>query len=176
MVKSSKIQIKKDQMKILTELQNDSKVNVNVIVKNCGFSRQKVWRTITQMEKDKTIWGYTAIVDDERIGQKQFTLLIKRTHKPLEKKIIEKIDSIQLEDIALPHGFTIVSSCFIHGTYDWMISFTAQDINHARKFCDLLIKGFPGAIEKIDIQQILYCVRKHHIFNPERKKLRELME
>ena len=158
------------------ELQNDAKANINDIAKYCGFSRQKVWRIITQMEKDRTIWGYTAIIDNERIGQKQFTLLIKRSSKPLEKKIIDKIDSIQLEDIALPHGFTIITSCFIHGTYDWMISFTAQDINHARQFCDLLIKGFPDAIEKIDIQQILYSVRKHHVFNPERKTLRELME
>ena len=158
------------------ELQNDAKANINDIAKHCGFSRQKIWRIIKQMEKDKTIWGYTAVVDNERIGQKQFTLLIKRTSKPLERKIIDKIDSIRLEDIASPHGFTIISSCFLHGTYDWMISLTARDINHARKFCDILIKGFPEAIEKIDVQQILYAVRNQHIFNPERKKLRELME
>ncbi len=158
------------------ELQNDAKANINVIAKHCDFSRQKVWRIIKRMEKDRTIWGYTAIIDNERIGQKQFTLLIKRSGKPLEKNIIDKIDSIQLEDIALPHGFTIITSCFIHGTYDWMITFTAQDINHAKKFCDILVKGFPDAIEKIDVQQILYAVRKQHIFNPERKTLRELME
>lgn len=176
MVKTSKKENQNDEIKVLMELQNDSKMNVNGIAKHCGFSRQKVSKIIKQLEKDRIIWGYTAIVDTEKIGQKQFTLLIKRSNEPLERKIMDKIDSIQLEDIASPYGFTIVSSCFIHGTYDWMISFTAQDINHARKFCDLLVKGFPGAIEKIDVQQLLYCVRKHHVFNPERKKLRELME
>jgi DNA-binding Lrp family transcriptional regulator len=176
MVKNSKEQIIEDEKKILIELQKNAKQKVNIIAKHCGFSRQKAMRTIKQLEKDKTIWGYTAIIDNDKIGQKQFTLLIKRTNKPLEKKIIDKIDSIQLEDIAIPYGFTIVDSCFIHGNYDWMISFTARDINHARKFCDLLVNGFPGAIEKIDIQQVLYVVRKQHIFNPERKKLRELME
>jgi hypothetical protein len=103
-------------------------------------------------------------------------IFIKRTNKPLNKNIIEKIDSINLEDIASPLGVIIESSCYVHGNYDWIISFTAQNINQAKTFCDALYNGFPGAIEQIDMQQILYYVRKHHIINPDRKKLHELME
>ena len=176
MTKSSKGQIQEDEMKILAELQNKSNENIETIAKRCGFSRQKVWRTIKQMEERHMIWGHTAIIDQDKIDQKQFMMLIKRTNEPLDKKIIEKIDSIQLEDVAQPLGVTIESSCYVHGNYDWIISLTAEDINQAKTFCDRLNSEFPGAIATIDIQQILYFVRKHHIFNPDRKKLRDLME
>jgi Lrp/AsnC family leucine-responsive transcriptional regulator len=176
MEKSSNEQIQEDEKTILAELQNNSNENIETIAKRCGFSRQKVWRAIKQMEERQLVWGYTAIIDPEKIDQKQFMMLIKRTNKPLDKKIIDKIDSIQLEDIALPLGVTIESSCFVHGNYDWIISFTARNINQAKTFCNKLTSEFPGAITKIDIQQILYFVRKHHIFNPDRKKLHDLIE
>jgi len=32
------------------------------------------------------IWGYTAVFDEEKIGKKHFTLLIKRTMKKWKKK------------------------------------------------------------------------------------------
>lgn len=129
-----------------------------------------------QLEKHQVIWGYSAITNQETYNKKQFMMFIKRTYKPLDKKIINKIDSINLEDIALPHGVIIESSCYVHGNYDWVISFIAQDLNQAKTFCDALYTGFPGAIEQIDLQQILYCVRKNYIFNPNRKKLHDLME
>jgi len=175
MTKSSKEQLKKDEMKILVELQRNSKENIDTIAKHCGFSRQKVWRTIKQLEKNQLIWGYTAIADEEKKDALHFTMLIKRAMKPLDKKIFDKLDSIKIEDVASDPRVTIESSCFVHGNYDWIISFTAKDITQAKKFCNMLSIGFPGSIEKIDLLQTLYFVRKHHIFNPDRRKLIDLM-
>lgn len=176
MAKSSKGQRQEDEMKILAALQNNSNENIETIAKRCGFSRQKVWKMIKQMEERHMIWGYTAIIDQDEIEQESFMILIKRTNDPLDKKIMNKIESIQLEDVAQPFDVTIESSCYVHGNYDWIITVTAQGINQAKTFCDRLNSEFPGAIAMIDIQQILYFVRKHHIFNPDRKKLRDLME
>jgi len=74
MGKSSKEQLAKDDRKILAELQKNSNESIDTIAKHCGFSRQKVWRTIKQLEKNRMIWGYTAIVDHEKINQKHFIL------------------------------------------------------------------------------------------------------
>jgi len=148
MTKSSKEQLKKDEMKILVELQKNSKENIDTIAKHCGFSRQKVWRTIKQLEKNQLIWGYTAIADEEKKDALHFTMLIKRAMKPLDKKIFDKLDSIKIEDVASDPRVTIESSCFVHGNYDWIISFTAKDITQAKKFCNMLSIEFPGSIEK----------------------------
>ena len=39
----------------------------------------------------------------------------------------------------------------------------------------MLSGGFPEVIKNIELLQTLYFVRKQHIFNPNRKKLRDLM-
>ena len=56
MPKSSKEQIDLDEKKVVSELQRNSKESIDVIAKRCGFSRQKVWRIIKRLEKNKTIW------------------------------------------------------------------------------------------------------------------------
>ena len=56
MPKSSKDQIDADEKKIIKELQKNSKESIDKIAKKCGFSRQKVWRVIKRLEKNKTIW------------------------------------------------------------------------------------------------------------------------
>jgi DNA-binding Lrp family transcriptional regulator len=66
LAKSSKEQIEQDQNKLLSELMKNSNENIDTIAKNCGFSRQKACRMIKQLEAKKLIWGYTAIVDEQK--------------------------------------------------------------------------------------------------------------
>ena len=91
MPKSSREQIDADEKKVLHELQKNSKESIDNIAKKCGFSRQKVWRVIKRLENNKTIWGYHAVVDDNKIGLQRYFILIKRTAKAFSK---EHIDSI----------------------------------------------------------------------------------
>ena len=46
MPKSSQKQIDADEKKVIRELQKNAKESIDKIAKNCGFSRQKVWRII----------------------------------------------------------------------------------------------------------------------------------
>ena len=72
MSKSSRDQIDKDEKKLLSELVKNSNENIETIAKHCGFSRQKTWRFIKQLEEKKVIWGYTVVFDEEKIGLKPF--------------------------------------------------------------------------------------------------------
>ena len=91
MPKSSNKQIEKDEQKILKELRKNANKSVNEIAQYLGFSRQKVWRVIKNLEKNKTIWGYTTIVDEEKHGKKSYVILIKRSNKPMTKEILDKM-------------------------------------------------------------------------------------
>ncbi len=175
MVKRTKKQYDEDAEKVLAELQSNCKQDLDKIAKHCGFSKQKAWRIIKQLETEGYIWGYTSIINEEKRNLTQFTILIKKTSQPLETRIVEKIDTITLEEFVSEMDVFIESSYFVHGNYDWLITVIASDIKHVRKFCEALFKAFPGAMEKIEVLQTLYAVRKHHIFNPDRKKLHELM-
>jgi DNA-binding Lrp family transcriptional regulator len=175
MSKSSRDQIDKDEKKILSELVKNSNEKIETIAKHCGFSRQKTWRFIKQLEAKGLIWGYTAIFNEEKIGLIHFILMVKRTTKQLEEKTADKIISRRLEDLVAELGITIESSSYVHGEYDWVITFTALDIKQAKKFSDSLITLHPGVIEKIAIMQTLMFIRKHYILNPEKMKLKEFL-
>ena len=53
MPKNSKKQIDKDEKKVIAELQNNARESIDKIAQECGFSRQKVWRIMKRLEKNK---------------------------------------------------------------------------------------------------------------------------
>jgi len=175
MSKSSRDQIENDEKKVLYELVKNSKENIETIAKHCGFSRQKTWRYIKQLEAKKLVWGYTAVFDEEKIGLTHFMLLVKRTMKQLEKTTADRIISRKVEDFAEDLGITIESSFYTHGDYDWVTTFTAKDIKQAKKLSDAFVTLHPGVIEKITILQTLMFVRKQYILNPDKKRLKEFL-
>lgn len=175
MVKSSKEQIQEDEMKILAELTKNSNENIDTIAKHCGFSRQKIWRSIKQLEAKGLIWGYTAIFDEKKIGLNHYILLLKRTSKQLKEGTADKIISRRAEDIMDESGGTIESSIYVHGEYDWVVTFRARDIQQAKKYSDSLIALHPGEIEKITILQTMMFIKKQYILNPDRKELKDYL-
>jgi Lrp/AsnC family leucine-responsive transcriptional regulator len=175
MSKSSGEQIEQDEKKILSELVKNSNENIETIAKHCGFSRQKVCRAIKRLEVKGLIWGYTAIFNEEKIGLTHFMVMIKRTTKKLEEATANKIISRRLEDLVAEIGITIESSSYVHGEYDWVLTFTADDIRQAKKFCDSLVALHPSGTEKITILQTLMFIRKQYILNPDKSKLKEFL-
>ena len=164
-----------DEKKVLFELVKNSKEKIDTIAKHCGFSRQKTWRYIKQLEAKGLIWGYTAIFDEEKIGLTHFMLMIKRTMKQFRENTADKIISRKLEEIAAEIGITIESSSYVHGEYDWVITFTAEDIRQAKKFSDSVFTFHPGVIEKITIMQTLMFIKKQHVLNPEKMHLKDFL-
>jgi DNA-binding Lrp family transcriptional regulator len=175
MAKSSKTQMQEDEMKVLVELTKNANDKIQRIAKHCGFSKQKTWRIIKQLEVNGLIWGYTAVFNEEKIGRTHFILMIKRTGKYLQEKTADIIISRELEDRVAELDIIIESSMYVHGEYDWIITFTAKDILQAKKLSESLVSLHPGIIEKITILQTLMFIKKQYILNPDRKKLKEFL-
>ncbi len=175
MPRSSKKQIKDDEKKVIRELEKNSKENIDTIGKNCGFSRQKVWRIVKRLEKNKTIWGYTTIADADNQDLTQYTVLIKRTSLPLTEKLANTIVVRKIEDLVPTTKVRIESSYYAHGEYDWIITFTAENIQQAKKFCETLNKIYQGHIKELHLLETMFSIRKQGILNPEAQKLKEFL-
>jgi len=174
MPKSSKEQIDVDEKKVIEELQKNSKESIDVIAKRCGFSRQKVWRIIKRLEKNRTIWGYSAVVDIDKLNLKRYVLLIKRSSKPAAeaiKKIIDLTIHKKGEDI----GVNIECSSYLHGDYDWMIIFTTNDIRNAKRFNEAINKEYHYVISEVKILEDIFSVKKCGKVNPNVNKLKEFI-
>lgn len=171
MPKNSQKQIGKDEEMVVNELQKDAKQSIDKIAKSCGFSRQKVWRIIKKLEEENTIWGYTTMFNYDKFGFKHYTILVKRKPKPFSKEIVEDIMKGHLGD-RLPEGnIKIDSALFVHGEYDWIISFTAPSVKLMKKFCDRLMSIFGEFIESYSVQETIIPVRRQGIKNPLAKDL-----
>jgi DNA-binding Lrp family transcriptional regulator len=175
MPKSSKKDIDKDIKKIIYELETNSNRSVFDIGNKLGFSRQKTWRLIKDLENNNTIWGYTAIVDDNKISRKRFYILIKRTSLPTPEK---KIDSMVKRDIrkeTKKSGVHYESSCLVNGLFDALICITAEDIKQVKRFIDSLNKLYGANISDIHILEVLFPVGRGGIDNPNIENLREYL-
>ena len=175
MSKTSRKQIDQDEKKIMAELQKNAYENFDVIAKRLKFSRQKIWKLIKRLETDRTIWGYTAIVDDEKRSLKSYVLMLKRSTKPIDEKTLESITSPRLQEMAAKVEASIESSYFVHGEYDWIFTFTVPDIIRAKKFCEALLETYPGFFERMSLMETLVAITKHNVANPNAKKLKEFL-
>jgi len=175
MAKTSKKQMDKDEKKIMAELEMNSSESLDVLAKRLRFSRQKIWRIIKRLNKSNAIWGYTAIVDDDKRSLKSYTLLLKRSSKPMDEKTLDTFMSSRLQELTSSTGISLENISFVHGEYDWIFTFTAPDILHAKKFCEKTMAFYPGFFERMSLMETLVSLRKHHIDNPNVKKLNEYL-
>lgn len=175
MSKTSKKQIELDEKKVINQLQKNCMENLDIFAKNCGFSRQKVWRIIKNLERDKIVWGYTAIIDNDLLKKKHYLLLMKRNAQKINQKIIDILISRDFEDVVSKLGMTIETSSYIHGEYDWMTTFLASDIVTAKKFCELVKTNYPDTFQKIELLETLFDIKRQNVFNPNSTKIRDVI-
>lgn len=171
MAKNSVEQIILDEKKIIEELQKNANKSINEIAQKCGFSRQKVWRIIKNLEENNTIWGYSAIIDEEKQNKKSYTALIKRTNLPLTKELIKNLIGTKIGEQADEIGVDIISSTYVNGFYDWLLCFTADDIRQAKRFIEILNITFQGYISNIILLEKMFWVKKCGIDNPDSQEL-----
>ena len=136
------------------------------------FSRQKVSRVKKRLEKDKTIWGYNAVFDDEKLDVKRYILLVKRSSKPIGDAI-NKITQLTAEKRGRKVGINVLSVGYLHGRYDVAIVFTAEDIKHAKKFSEILVAEGANLLSEVELMEFIFLLREGGITNPEIKKFKE---
>jgi Lrp/AsnC family transcriptional regulator, leucine-responsive regulatory protein len=164
----------KDELQVLTILEEHAKETVDEIARQCGFSRQKVSRIIKDLEQKKIIWGYSAVIDNKKENREKFILFIKRTQISHDPKDIDEIIDNLLARIKKDLEVTMISSYRIHGEYDWVMIFTAHDIVHAKKFSQSIMDKFSGK-QTIHISQVLFTVRENYIRNPNTTEMKDFI-
>src|SRR5512137_3006690 len=172
MAKSSKKQIDQDEKRVIEQLQKNSNESIDKIAKICGFSRQKVWRIIKRLEKNKTIWGYTAVPDKEKQGVHHYIMLIKRSNEPAKNVIDDIIDGFKKYS-GKNLGIFVQTACLLQGQYDVLLNFTAKDISVAKRFIEFINKKYSIYIKEIMVLEDIFSVRVSGMMNPKVDGLKE---
>jgi DNA-binding Lrp family transcriptional regulator len=174
MPKNSITQIQQDEKKILEELSKNANNSINEIANKLGFSRQKVWKTIKNLEKDKTIWGYTAIIDDNKIGRKRFFILLKKAPVKVSDEDLDVVINRDLLDLASKNGLNLESTYFFHGLYDGQICVTAENIMQVKNFiAEMQKKLGEHYFKETNILEVLVPIQMRGFNNPNLTKLKD---
>jgi DNA-binding Lrp family transcriptional regulator len=174
MPKSSRKQIDEDEKKILAVLESNAKESIDAIAKKCGFSRQKVWRIIKRLEKNKTIWGYHAVVDNNKIGLQRYFVLIKRTNKPFSKEHIDSIIKRVINQEIAKMGIIVENASYVHGDFDGIHIIRASNVLQVKKYCEILNNLSKGYISDMKILEELFPIEKNGIVNPNIEELKDI--
>ena len=173
MPKRSKKQIDEDEKKVIAELKKNSGGSIEDIAKNCGFSRQKVWRIKKRLEENRTIWGYYAVADNDKLNVKKYIILLKRTNKPFSEKTIDKLVTGEIRKVMEKLGVNIEDNLYVHGSYDWVFSITASHIKQVKNFSEVFHTMFKDHISDVQILEVVFPIEKCGFDNPNAKELRE---
>jgi DNA-binding Lrp family transcriptional regulator len=174
MVKTSKEEIEKDNQLLLDVLIKNSNKSINDIANKLGFSRQKVWRMIKELENNHKIWGYTAVIDFNKQNLKYYMILAKRSNKPIDKQIIEKVTTREFEEKLEQMGGKLITSMYVNGIYDWFITFTCNNIIKAKKIYELFSGVYHEYLDKCDLLEGLFPCKLYNIPNPDIENLNKM--
>jgi len=174
MAKRSKEQVEMDEKKVIIKLQSKAKESIDDLAEECGFSGPKLRRIINNLEEKGIIWGYHAVTDFDKIGLSEYVLLIKKTNKPLDK-LADKIINRDIEKFAEKMDIIIGSSNYLHGLYDWILCFAAEDLRHAKKFNSEFLKYFKEYVQETQLLENIFPVKRSGIENPRIKDLKDFI-
>jgi DNA-binding Lrp family transcriptional regulator len=161
MIVSNNAQISNLELKILNELKKNCRANLDDIAKKCGCSRYKVGRVIKKFEDNNTIIGYSAIINPGKIKLKHYILLIKRTKLPLDEDFLKKLPVNETTDVLPEIKVNIDHNelLYVHGNFDWVASFTTEDISNAKEFCNQILRVYHKYVDRLELLEIVKPIR-----------------
>ena len=176
MIKNSNAQNLKIEEKILRELQKNCRLSPDEIGKKCGCSRYKVNRVMKKLEENNTIVGYTAVLNPLKLNLSYFFLLVKRSTVPFDEDILKRIQTSRETDFVPNVDVKSIASLYVHGNYDWIVSFTAKDISIAKDFCNKLIKYYNKYINNIELLEVVTPIRMNGLIIPSEKEMKQFLK
>jgi len=124
-------------LRILQELQRDSRQTVAQLSAAVGLSPTPCWRRVKEMEAAGVIRGYTALVDPEKVGL-HLTVMVEVNLKDHAEEHVRRFEAAV---IASPHIARCQSTT---GQADYLMTVLAPDIKHYERFLHETIFKLPG--------------------------------
>jgi DNA-binding Lrp family transcriptional regulator len=165
MTRTKKENITTDEQKILDFLFSDAHTSAEIFTKKCGFSCQKTRRIIKNLEERGTIWGYATISDDKDTKKTHFTMLLKRTNKPIDPSLISNFLRNPLRT-DLPEKIQLETIEYTHGSFDGILTFYTDSLRSAKKFADVTLEHFQGYFSEVHLLESLIVFQRSGINNP----------
>ncbi|MFH0816022.1 MAG: Lrp/AsnC family transcriptional regulator [Methanobacteriota archaeon] len=157
---------------VLKALLHDPTRSVVDIAKEMKSYRQKVWRKKKALEDGNVVWGYTAVVDESKLGHVMYFMLMKM--KPMDKELANLVIERQKRSEYQKQQVRLITLLYVNGTYDWLVMFSAPNHAIARRYYDSVRLNYEKyLLEKPILIDVNFQVIREGKVNPEIERLHE---
>lgn len=125
---------------ILSQLQQNGKMTNNELSEYLSLSVSPCWRRVTELEKEKVILGYRAILDRKKIGLDVLAFIKIKIdcHSESQAKIFEK-EVRELDEVI---------ACYsIGGDADFLLQVVSKDLDTYADFSMNIVRRLTGIKE-----------------------------
>ncbi|MEB8387049.1 Lrp/AsnC family transcriptional regulator [Rhodobacteraceae bacterium KMM 6894] len=122
--------------RILRELQKDARLSHQDLSDRIGLSPSPCARRIRKLEADGYITGYSAVIDEDKLGF-GFSVFVSVR---LDRQVDDRLVSFETELSRFPE---VVDCWLMTGSFDYLIRIAVQDLNEFERF-------LTGRLTKLD--------------------------
>jgi DNA-binding Lrp family transcriptional regulator len=162
------IEIERQNMqKIVKALMGNSRMEINKIAEKTLLSRQTVSNLLKKMEENKTIWGYSIVLDPDFLDVVTFVLLIKLKPQCNKEKVLEQYfkNKKKIPD----NDGMFIDSVIVHGKYDLVMILCTKNIQTARRIVFDILDDLITNVDEYELEEAINLKRLCGIVNPNRK-------
>ena len=127
-------------LRILAALQQDGRLTNQALSAEVGLSTSPCWRRVRQLEEDRVIQGYAALLDRRRIGLGVLAFIRVRIDSHSEAGAEEFSESVR----QLPE---VVACYSIAGDADFLLQVVSADLDSYAEFAMTVVRRLPGIKE-----------------------------
>ena len=155
-------------------LLEDPTQSMSKIAEKTKMHRRTVWQIQKDLEKDTTIWGYTAVIDEQKINNVFYVLQFRI--KPFTKDFADLILQRLTVWEPMKQAVRILDVYFMNGPYDVFIKFSAPDHATARMYYETLRSIYKDYfLETPLVSDVNFSLVQGGKLNPELEKLYDLV-
>ena len=164
----------KRKLDLLNCLLEDPTQSMSKIAEKTKMYRRTAWQIQKELEKNNTIWGYTAVIDEQKINRVIYVLQFRT--KPFTKDFTELILHRLTPGEPMKQGVRILDVYFMNGPYDIFIKFSAPDHATARRYYEILRSVYKDYfLENPLVADVNFSLVQGGKLNPELKKIYDLV-
>jgi len=155
-------------------LLEDPTQGMSKIAEKTSMHRRTAWQIQKDLEKDTTIWGYTAVIDERKINHVLYVLQFRT--KPFTKDFADLIIQRLTSGEPMKQGVRILDIYFMNGPYDVFIKFSAPDHATARGYYENLRSVYKDHfLEAPLVSDVNFSLIQGGKLNPELQKIYDLV-
>ncbi|MBE9638642.1 Lrp/AsnC family transcriptional regulator [Salipiger mangrovisoli] len=138
--------------KLLRELRNNARASHQELSERVGLSASPCARRIRRLETDGYITGYSARIDEEKLGF-GFSVFISVR---LDRQIDDRLEAFETEVRRCPE---IVDCWLMTGSFDYLLRISVRDLAEYERFLTGRLTKLPGVASlesSIPIRRVKY--------------------